>query len=477
MVALCDAYKISHRKQYPVGTEKVYSTWTPRASRIEGIDHVVVAGWQRFLQKYLIEKFNNEFFNRPLNNIVNEYREFMAGFFGDQNAETDHIEYLHGLGYLPLEIWALPEGSVVPLRVPMLTITNTDPKCFWLTNFIETLMSCELWQSSTSATLAHEYRKVLDFYAEKTSDNTWFVDWQGHDFSMRGMGGVESAILSGIGHLMSFSGTDTIPAYLEVKKLYGECVGGSVPATEHSVASAYGNDMDYFNAIIDTYPTGIVSVVSDTWDFWSVLTDILPQYKERIMARDGKIVIRPDTGIPELIICGDPDGKTEAERKGAIEVLWDLFGGVVNSKGYRELDSHIGLIYGDAITLERTKEICRRLKEKGFASTNVVLGIGSFTYQFNTRDTFGFALKSTMCVVDGHEKFIFKDPKTDIGSIKKSQKGCVAVINNNGEYIFEDQLTYTNACNKTEMMRVFKDGQILHNESWDSIKKRLKRHV
>jgi nicotinamide phosphoribosyltransferase len=397
---------------------------------------------------------------------------------GIANPETTHISELHDLGYLPLLIKSVPEGTLVPLRVPMMTIQNTDNRFFWLTNFIESLASCELWQAATSATIAHEYRKLLDNAATKTVGNTEFVPFQGHDFSMRGMSSLNSAMLSGMGHLLSFVGTDTIPAIQAAEYYYGadvekELVGTSIPATEHSIQCAYGDDMKYLSRMIsEVHPSGFVSVVSDGYDFWDVIGRVIPALKDKIMARDGKVVIRPDSGDPVLIVCGDPDGKTELERKGAVEALWDIFGGTIGERGYKILDSHIGLIYGDAITLRRAEEIVNRLATKGFASINVVFGIGSYTYQYNTRDTFGFALKSTACVIDGDEKQIFKDPKTDDG-IKKSQKGKVHVYKSNGKITFSDGHSLNSELSTDLLQPIFKDGEQLNVQTFSQIRNRL----
>lgn len=434
VMLLCDFYKISHKNLYPEKTEVIYSTWTPRASRIDGITKVVAFGFQGFIKEYLIDYFNENFFDRDIVDILEEYTRIIKNTLGVANPETEHIVDLHTLGYLPLRIKAVEEGTLVPIRVPMLTIENTDPRFFWLTNFIETLMSAQLWGPATSATIANQYRTILDKYAKETGGAKEFVQFQGHDFSMRGMNSLASAMTNGAGHLLSFVGTDTIPAICYAETYYGanvekELVGCSVPATEHSIMSAYGADevAAYRQIITKAHPEGIVSVVSDTTDFWNVVTSVLPTLKTEIMARNGKLVIRPDSGDPVKIICGDENGKTEAERKGLVETLYDIFGGTTNSAGYRELDSHIGCIYGDAITLERCLQICQGLKEKKFATTNIVYGIGSYTYNYNTRDTFGFALKSTYAVIGGDEKQIFKSPKTDDGT-KVSQKGRVVVV-------------------------------------------------
>lgn len=489
---LADFYKLSHRKMYPEGTEQVYSTWTPRASRMKNVTEVVNFGLQAFIKDKLITFFNEEFFGRSKAEVVSEYSRIVKNTLGDQNPDTSHIEELHDLGYLPLSIKALPEGTVVPLRVPMITIVNTNPKFFWLTNYIETLASCELWQPSTSATIAREYRKLLDGAAADTAGPLDFVQFQGHDFSMRGMSSLSSALTSGMGHLLSFSGTDTVPAIQAAEMFYGanverELVGTSIPATEHSIQCAYGDDMEYYqNMISKVHPSGFVSIVSDGYDFWDVIGRVLPALKDQIMKRDGKVVIRPDSGDPVKIICGDPDMAPEENatprdylvRVGAVQALWEIFGGKTNHYGYKELDSHIGLIYGDAITLLRAKEIVSRLKEKGFASTNVVFGIGSYTYQYNTRDTFGFALKSTLCVINGVEKQIFKDPKTDDG-IKKSQKGRVVVTkqlgpNGKDQLVAIDGFSLSDKVKGDLLVEVFRDGKLLVEQTFAEIRERLK---
>lgn len=477
---LCDFYKLSHRTMYPQGMEFCYSTWTPRASRMKDVNEVVVFGQQAFVKKYLIDMFDEQFFGREKSEVVAEYARIVKNTLGVPSPETKHIEDLHDLGYLPLSIKALPEGSVVPLRTPTMTIVNTDNRFFWLTNYIETLASCELWQASTSATIAREYRKLLDTAAMNTVGNTDFVQFQGHDFSMRGMSSLESAISSGMGHLLSFAGTDTVPAIQGAEHFYGanvekELVGTSIPATEHSIQCSYGDDMAYLeNMMTRVHPSGFVSIVSDGYDFWDVIGRVIPALKEKIMARDGRVVIRPDSGDPVKIICGDPAAQEGSlERKGAVEALWDIFGGTETAMGYKLLDSHIGLIYGDAITLRRAEEIVNNLGEKGFASINVVFGIGSYTYQYNTRDTFGYALKSTLCVINGQEKHIFKDPKTDDGT-KKSQKGRVVVLKDGNSFKFVDQFSLSDQVAGDQLVEIFYNGIIRNTQTFAEIRARLK---
>ena len=488
---LCDFYKISHREQYPEGTEYVYSTWIPRASMLDGVDDVVAFGFQYFVKEYLIDYFQKHFFDRPYEEVELEYVRFISNTLGDANPTVAHLRDLHSLGFLPVRVRAVPEGTSVPLRVPMLTIENTDPRFFWVTNFLETLFSAEVWHPCTTATVAREYRKTLNEWASKTGGDLEFVPFQGHDFSMRGMEGLHAAAKGGAGHLLSFTGTDTIPSIPFLEKYYNaditkELVGTSIPATEHSVMCAYGTDEEqaYREILTKRYPGGFVSVVSDTYNFWDVLTEILPKLKEEIMGRDGKLVIRPDSGDPVDIVAGtagtlfaEPDGPRE--RKGAVELLWDTFGGTVNEAGYKVLDSHVGVIYGDSITLARAKAISERLAAKGFASTNVVYGIGSYTYQYCTRDTFGFALKSTWVQIDGEERNIFKDPATDKKRVKKSLTGrvVVSVANAPGNPLRAyDGLTVAQqkALEGTDELRtIFEDGKLIVDDSLSNIRQRV----
>ena len=475
---------------YPQGMELVYSTWTPRTSRMNGVEQVVVAGNQAFVKEWLIDFFNENFFGRSKEEVVAEYVRIVKHTLGVANPDSSHIEALHNLGYLPLLIKALPEGTLVPLRVPALTIENTKPEFFWFTNYIETLISTELWPVYTAATIANEYRKIFEEAAMETVGNTDFVPFQGHDFSMRGMLGMWGGMKTGLGHLMSFAGTDTIPAILAAEYYYKanvekELVGTSIPATEHSIQCAYGDDMAYLKRMMtEVHPSGFVSIVSDGYDFWDVMTRVVPALKADIMARDGRVVIRPDSGDPVLIVAGDPEAPAGSpENKGAVQVLWETFGGTETSEGYKLLDSHIGLIYGDAITLGRAKEIIKRLKAKGFASINVVFGIGSFTYQYNTRDTFGFAIKSTNCKINGVEKHIFKNPKTDDGT-KKSQKGKVVVYKDpaSGKTVMKDgfnmdESVYVHHEGKNidlDMLQpIFENGKALNETTFAEVRARL----
>lgn len=430
--ALADAYKFGHPFQYPPGTTGVYANLTPRSSRIPGATGVVWFGLQAFCQEILQDHFDRNFFGVPKDKALADYARLCKLTLGGLPS-YDHIAAVHDLGHLPLRIKALPEGTFVPYKVPVATIRATRPEAFWLTNWVETIMNTYVWPMSTSATTAHEFRKMLDKWAAITGMPSAFVQWGGHDFSLRGMFGPEAGVRSGMAHLLSFTGTDTLASVLALEQYYGanaetELIGGSVAATEHGVMCAGGSKPEEERAtirrlLVDVCPTGILSVVSDTWDLWRVLTEHLPALKPIIMAREGKLVIRPDSGDPANILCGDPNGNTEAKRKGVVELLWDVFGGTITSTGYRLLDEHVGVIYGDGIYLARGSEICQRLAAKGFAS-QCVFGLGSYTYQYVTRDTHGFATKATYVNVNGKGRSIYKDPVTDDGG-KKSARGLL----------------------------------------------------
>jgi nicotinamide phosphoribosyltransferase len=449
---------------------------------MEGVDRVVFFGLQYFIKEYLMNQWQKNFFDKDVESVVYEYQRRMDRGLGAGKVTTYHIRELHDLGYLPLEIRALPEGSRVNLRVPMFVMYNTNKEFGWLTNYLESVMSSVIWGPCTSATIANEYRGILENYAERTGGSLDFVDFQGHDFSLRGMFGFEASCLSGAGHLLSFIGTDSVPAIDFIEQYYmlmeTDQVGGSIPATEHSVMCAGGSEADdeyetIKRLITEIYPSGPVAIVCDTWDFFKVLTETLPRLKDIIMARDGTVVIRPDSGDPADIICGDKsDYEDLPEYEGAVELLWETFGGTTTEKGFKQLDTHIGLIYGDSITLDRCRDICSRLSYKGFASTNVVLGIGSYSYQYNTRDTFGFALKTTYCEIDGKPMEIFKKPKTDDGE-KNSAKGLTAVYTNGDGYRLRDQATWGEVRNCAFEL-VYKDGVLVRNEDIADIREHLR---
>lgn len=567
---LTDFYKVGHIKQYPAGTQMVYSNFTPRSARLASqfqpdTDNAKVLnfGLSGIIQWLPIDTWNETFFHLPKELAIARYKRRMDASLGEGAVDVAHFEALHDLGYLPVNIMALPEGGLVPMKVPMFTIQNTLSDFYWLPNYLETQLSAELWKTITTATTAYQFRKLFVEYAKKTGAPVEGVEFQGHDFSMRGQAGVFDAVQCGAAHLTCFMGTDTIAAidYLEDYYQSGSepFIGGSVPATEHSVMCMGGKEteLDTYARIIDTYPTGIVSIVSDTWDYWNVLTNILPQLQDKILARQpnalglAKVVIRPDSGNPLKIICGEqaPDysdctdldeavdyfsgdlverevqkaghgqcgaatvsgqmkfaGKfyevdvaidwnrydkqfyyvdeykvkayeevqPSPAQKGSLEILWDIFGGTINEQGYRVLNPRIGLIYGDSITFPMAKEILATMERMGFCSSNIVFGIGSFTYQYVTRDTYGFAMKATAGMINGEKVTICKDPITDTGS-KKSAKGFLNVHKNTetGEYYLEEEAKMSGG----EMKTVFYNGEMSYLENLGVVRSRVRAHV
>lgn len=510
---LTDGYKTGHHLQYPDGTTRVVSNWTPRSNKYAptGCNSVVSFG-QQALMRWLHEMFQENFFDLPKDEVCAALKEEMEMYLGTEY-DVSHFEALHDLGYLPVKVKAIPEGELVPIRVAMLSIYNTKNEFYWVTNYLETIVSNMLWMPMTSATIARQYKRILSHFADLTNKaGNWIVPFQGHDFSMRGMGGLDATIFSGMGHATSFLGSDSLPVIFGARKYY-DAVGPvvhSVNATEHSVMCAgtgiyvkgldggwekYGEaEFQVFKRLItEVYPSGIVSIVSDTWDLWQVLTEYLPRLKDEIMARDGKVVIRPDSGDPVDILCGYnslEDYELSEKRvdaspsrpswKGVIELLWDTFGGTISDEGFKVLDEHIGAIYGDSITVDRTIAICERLMRKEFATTNTVLGIGSYTYQYNTRDTFGFAMKATYVEVevDGEivGRDIFKDPITDDGT-KKSARGLLQVVkDDNGNYVMNDQVTWEEEATG-ELVCIYEDGKFYNEVTLDEVRSRLDANI
>lgn len=490
-LTVIDFYKTGHIKFYDEGTEYIYSNFTPRSTKylphVEGTDDKIVCfGLQYFIKYFLIDLFNQNFFEQPKDVVVKNYQRRMDFSLGKGVVDTKHIEDLHDLGYLPIAIKALPEGTVINARIPYFTIINTLPQFFWLTNYLEDALSCSIWRASTSATIARKYKKIATNAAIATGADTEFVKFQLHDFQLRGTSSIQDAMVSGAGFLLSMVGTDNIPAIDFLEDYYNadaekELIGCSVAANEHSCVCAGRKEYEFDNYkrwISETYPNGIVSLVSDTWDLWNVVTNYLPRLKDIIMSRDGKVVIRPDSSpkTPLEIICGDPEApKNYPQHKGLIELLWDIFGGTVNREGYKELDSHIGAIYGEGISLALSAKIFERLKEKGFASTNILLGIGSMSFVLTTRDTCGWAAKATYCEVNGEARDIFKDPVTDDG-MKKSAKGLLRVNKLDGEYVLQDCCTWEEE-QGGELVEVFRDGVLLVDQTLAEIRARVQANI
>lgn len=474
-----DSYKLSHFMMYPEGLEHVESNYTNRKSRVEGINHVVQFGLQAWLSD-LTENFDR-FFAADKDTVVQEYKDAVSTFVAPGFTLT-HIEKLHDLGYLPIQFSAAPEGSLVPIGVPSILIKSTHKDFAWLVNYLESDLSAGIWHTSTSATLSWDIRQVFEKAAELTGGAAEAVDWQAHDFSYRGQVNREAAMSSGAAHLLSFTGSDSVPAVQWVNHYYpgdNGLIAASVPATEHSVMCVGGEEGEKETVLrlMKEVPTGILSIVVDTWDYFRFINVTLREIKDEVLKRDGKLVIRPDSGDPADIICGTVAelGKGETvEEKGSMEILYDIFGGTVNEAGFIELDPHIGLIYGDGMFKDRIKDINSRLATKGFVSIVWVSGLGSWFFQYRTRDSFGSAVKATFAIVNGEERNIQKNPKTDDGT-KKSATGRLAVAHEANGNLYQIQGATDEQIKNSVLQPVWADGKFIKKYAFVDARENLKR--
>ena len=484
-----DAYKFGHMSMHPENIDYIYCNLTPRSMKYfnrsipaEFIDNKLVAFGMQMAIQDIVQSFDDNFFHRPLAEVLSEFLATAAPFIGE-NAQArsilaSNVTKLHKLQYLPLCIKTLTEGTISNPQIPILTIVNTIPGFGWLPNYLETYISQNTWKVATVTTLSRIYRKIFEKYSALTCDNNSHIIFQGHDFSSRGMSSSEDSIKDGIGHLTQFWGSDSVHSAFTATTHYGFKndlpLAFSVPATEHSIMClgiALSSEEETFRRLLKQYNTGIIAIVSDTNDYWNTITNIAANLKDDILARQPdsmglcKTVFRPDSGNPVEIVCGvrinqlfptltldqaalqtymgssyisckegyfkviDEDTFeqiSEAQVKGSIECLWDIFGGTINSKGFKVLNPKVGLIYGDSITPQRANDILARLAAKGFASSNIVFGIGSYAYNYSTRDSLGFAIKAT-AAIDSDDNLIpiQKTVKTDTG--KKSACGLLHV--------------------------------------------------
>lgn len=478
---LIDFYKAVHAEMLPVKITKSVSYFTPRMSRVRMWNKVVMFGLQGFVKTYLIDYFNERFFERPIDEVISEYERIMDASLGKGVYGLQKIKDLHALGYLPIEIWALPEGTKVPMHVPMFCITNTHDDFAWLPQALESLISAEAWHPMLAATVGATYRGIVNKFYDETCDDSVSRNKALGSFDFRGEECTDSAIKAAAGWCLSFVNTATVPVIPYLEKLYNcdctkEPVAFGSPSTEHAVmCSNYAVDGDEVTLLkrllTEIYPDTSFSAVLDSYDYWNVIDNVLPQIKLEIMAHNGCMLMRGDSGD-----CIEVVTKT-------VFKLWDEFGGTINSKGYKVLDPHVKAIYGDSITIQRCERIYEILKDNGFAASNVALGVGSFSFQCVeedgilkpfTRDTFSSCIKATYCEIDHKPYPIFKNPKE--GGFKKSQKGCCLVYkNDNGELCYKDEYTWEEAsCNsKQELKVIFRNSELLIDDSLANIRNRL----
>lgn len=482
-VLLCDFYKVCHSLMLPKNITRSVSYFTPRSSRVEQWDKIVMFGLQGFIKDYLIEDFNEHFFNRPLDEVMNEIHHILDNTFGASNYSDEKFRALHNLGYLPIEIFALPEGTLVPVHVPMFGIVNTHENFAWLPQALESLISTSVWLPMITATVGYTYRQIVNEWYDKTCDDNVPRARAAGNFDYRGDDSNETAMVVGASWLLSFLNTATVPAIPYLEQHYNcdcekEPVGFGSPSSEHSCMCArYAADGDQItllrDLLVNIFPNSNFSAVLDSYDYWDVIENILPQLKNEILNHNGVFFVRGDSGHPVDTLCE------------TVFKLWDIFGGTINSKGYKVLDPHIRALYGDSITIQYMREIYEKLESKGFAANNVSLGVGSFSMRCImennelkpfTRDTFSFAIKAVYCELDGKPTPIFKNPKES--TFKKSQKGCCVVsVDENGEYYYKDGITFNVAhrlCDTTnELKPIFRDGKMLVETSLAEIRERL----
>lgn len=461
-----DFYKVAHVMDikhesalHPIGISQVYEVLTPRNnSYFPYDDKMVVFGYEVFAQQ-LRESWSRDFFDQPWLQIASDFEVFLT--MADKavyDSVITKFKALHNLGYLPIHMKALPEGTLVPMRVPVLSITNTHPDFYWLPGYLETTLLSTTFVTSTVASVARQFRKIAEHYARASADSNAYIDWQFHDFSQRGQHGDEASILSGLGHLTSFKGSDAVPAVAFASQYMRqasdtertEVLGGSVVATEHSImetlAGEYGTDLNgqhkAWESLIARNPSGILSVVADTYDYWQVIDDVMPLLKDAILARDGKLVIRPDSisEVREMTDEAIPDVETQLVK--TLESLYDTFGGHVNTKGFKVLNEHIGVLHGEGVTLENISTMFDAILDAGFSAENIVFGVGAYVYSVKvSRDDFAQALKATACVTNGVERQVFKQPKSEAESFKRSPKGFVTIHGASANYTLVEGLS------------------------------------
>ncbi|MBQ3080743.1 MAG: nicotinate phosphoribosyltransferase [Clostridia bacterium] len=475
---LCDFYKTVHSDMIHPKMTKAMSYYTPRMSRVKRWDKVVMFGVQMFCKTWMIDYFNDHFFSRPEEEVVAEYERVLDASLGKGVYSSEKIRKLHRLGYLPIEVIALPEGTMVPVHIPMFGITNTHDDFAWLSQALESLISAEMWYPQITATVGKTYRDIVNKYYEETVDDDVPRSRALGAFDFRGDMCVDAALKAGAGWCLSFVNTATVPVIPYLESMFNcDCTKDNVAygavSTEHFVmCSNYAVDGDEITflrkMLTELYPNTSFSCVLDSYDYWNVIDNILPQLKNEILAHNGCMLMRGDSGDCVEVVTG------------TVFKLWEQFGGTINKKGYKVLNPHVKAIYGDSITVQRCEEIYEILKNNGFACSNVALGVGSFSMHCIeeddmlkpfTRDTFSSCIKACYAEVDGKCYPIFKNPKD--GGFKKSQKGLCFVYEEDGELKYKDEYTSETIPEGNLLKPVFRDGKMLREYTLDEIRQRL----
>ena len=444
LILLTDSYKISHFRQYPPNTETVFSYFESRG----GYSNELVF----FGLRYLLKKYLTDFV--VTREKIEEAAEVLGEHLDPSAFNREGWEYIleKHCGILPVTIKAVPEGTVLEPRQVMMTVENNDPKCFWLTNYLETLL-VEVWYPITVATYSREAKKIIQKYLDKSGYDP--IDFKFNDFGFRGASSVETAGIGGAAHLINFLGTDNLQAVMVLKKYYGKAIGHSIPAAEHSTITSWGkeNEKEAFRNMLTQYPKGLVAVVSDSYNIYEACVTWGTEFHDLVMNREGTLVIRPDSGDPKTVL---PD---------MLKILASYFGYDTNAKGYKTLPSQVRIIQGDGVDLNALEEILHCIVSNGWSADNLVFGCGGALLQKCNRDTHQFAFKASAVKVNGIWRDIYKDPITDPG--KTSKNGRLDLIYDDGY-----KTVPLDPENESSLETVFKNGQLFENYSLESIRER-----
>ena len=450
---LSDSYKISHYKQYPPGTQRVYSYFESRTGSVH--PETMFFGLQYWLQEYLAGPVVTQ-------EKIDEADALFHQHFGNQVFNRQGWEYIlkqHG-GCLPVEIKAAPEGTVVGSSNVLMTVENTDDHAYWLTNFLETLL-VQVWYPSTVATQSRAMKQIITTYLTKTGD-PGLIDFKLHDFGFRGVTCPEQAAIGGAAHLINFKGTDNVPGILLARQFYHEPVAGfSIPAAEHSTITSWGreHEVDACRNMLEQYPAGLVATVSDSYDIFNCCATIWGGVlKDQVLARDGVLVVRPDSGDPPVVV------------NKVLEILGEKFGYTVNSLGYKVLHPKVRVIQGDGIDFKMLQLILDAITQNGWSADNLSFGSGGGLLQKLNRDTQRFAFKCSAAIINGQHRDVYKQPVTDNG--KKSKAGRLKLVRQDASPGAPFITAPESDPRPDQLQFVFRNGEILVDHTFAEIRAR-----
>jgi nicotinamide phosphoribosyltransferase len=450
----CDSYKCCHWLCYPPGTTRVHSYIESRGGKFP---NTLFFGLQAYLKAYL----SKPVIMADVMEAANFWREHGLPFNEDGWA---HIVYKHG-GYLPIRVRAVREGTVLPTHNAMVTVENTDPAVPWVTSWLETSMLRSVWYPTTVASVSYQCRQLILSYLNKTCDNPAAeIDFKLHDFGYRGVSSKESAGIGGMAHLVNFKGTDTTEAIRYAKFYYGAkgMPAFSIPAAEHSTITSWGREGEAaaYRNMLQKFPNGLVAVVSDSYDIYHASRQIWgTELRNEVMNRSGTVVIRPDSGIPHEVVVN------------VLKILWERFGGTVNSKGYRVLHPSVRVIQGDGINYDSLGRILGAVMDAGFSVENAAFGMGGGLLQQCDRDTMKFAMKCSAIESDGVWRDVYKQPATDLGKVsKKGRQALVKIYHGGGGYTWETGPEKDYPAGSNLLEKVYEDGEITLDQSFEDIR-------